>query len=1758
MIRPYILAFILIVSPLSCLFGEELRNVGILGNSGESGDTLNVFSNSPFVGMGPVLDDQGTIWERAGDGRLGRYTTDGRMLESVEIPHSNGRNDILARSDNRLVMLLRDNVYTLPIHSPERGEVNKIASSVNSMSSTSLDGQVVIATADALQWLDVNSGERKPLVEISGNFDLINIGSDGTVYAKQIGGEMYAWKDGQQVEGFPKQIGGERPQLIGDYWYTHGYHGTIKRFNKDLEPDPGVVMGGASGSFIGFLPQSVDLTFGRGMVHLEGNLFAITGRSGLIQLLKWDGAQSKFHVVRRIGPAIDINGLALDHNGYIWTNAGVWNWSDNPDSPRTIGEPDSQSHTQPVLVGNKLLCVLQQRYSRNFVSSGAFLDDRGWSKYESDTVNGLERTESLRGTALVTTAKGKNFLITVRPDGSGYEVPVNDQGRPSGTPAVITLPGLKQCTSLAYAEGTLYAANEGFVVEFLRSEDGEWQENARWNQCESASPPSLGESINIQSDGTHLVISDTLRHRILVANPIDRQCLADFGQVDQAGVSTSHLNAPTHCAIQNNRVVVYDSANQRIVRFELGSESSTSKHAEVVALPRPSQVSFSENDYVDVSNSAGPFTSIAFQRKNDSLLVSLKTEVPVAPEIQLGLSASKSIILDNQSALVTDNGFHFQVPINALVDDDSDWNLFRWGAEISWDHSRLQRERFGHIDRRATFRPLSYDPTDWAEFSLEEYERRVIEKRNEIQIDFQQPMDGKATIVIEDSNGKRIRNLISGKSISAGLHHIVWDGLDENGRLVSPGKYRWHGISHPGLKPNYLMNFANGNEPTIQPWGPNHSTLHDVTSNGKLIFFAAPVTEGGWALLALDSDGNWVQGYEHQHGLGINHDAIAADDQYLYCAQDGFTWGGTRGIDLNSDQWEATWNLSLVRYDIASGKLIEFPDKQRHIIADQMQVGPGSENADLEGFNLGGLAVHNGRLYIGSRRQNAVLVLDAKSGDVLDKIAVKGPRKIVATDEVFVATDQGVVRLKDQKLIIPTGNLDIKGIAIAANQDILLSDRNSHQVHRFSLEGKLLQSIGTPGGSYAGTYDPTRIVNPEGIAFGPDGKLWVTEDRWSPKRVHAWDLDKNDVVYEKFGVPHYGGTGAAFDPQSHQQWIGMGCRWDIRFAGQEAYPTHVLAIDDAHFGKYHPLNYRIIREQGRTFLVGFGKITTISVFRPDGSIQDCAALSSTHHFSYGCNWEPPQSYIDAFYERWPQLKKNEKPGHKGEGKPYAQRGPAVLWLDANNDGTPQKEEFEFSDDSVRFDGSSWGHRTIGLTLKIPVLVEDQVKIVTLAPEGFTKTGVPKYPTLATAIDNATDIPLTPGYQRHSSASHDDHFGRFMLISDPEMNAYDESGKHLWSFPNQWCGVHGSHKAPLPEPGVMQGTLFFLGMAPLDDQADVFMLNGNHGRCFLLTSDGLYLDEMFRDVRVSYVNDAYRLGGEIFGGYFGKSEDNGEYYVQIGHGSYRLYGISGLNHTKRSNGTFEVTKQQVDAAEQKSLRRLAKATQPKEAVISSVNPSLKIDAELNDWHTDPIATWDQQGKFSTSLWGAWDEEYLYLAYRVKDASPFVNQGRNWSTLFATGDTIDLQFATDPAANPRRNSPVPGDKRLMIAPYEGKPTVVLFEHRKPNGSNNPIEFTSPWRGEKVDHVEKVDDAEVAVKNVRDGYVVEVKIPLRTLNWNIEPGTKYRGDFGVTFGDPEGHETQLRSYWANPSTMLVDDIPGEIMLHPMMWGEITFVRE
>ncbi len=1736
----------------SAAHAVELRFAGVLGNSGEAGETLVTFAGQTAPAMGPVMDDEMTIWERGGSKQLNRYALDGRLLASFEIPESTDRGDQLTRAGSLLLLKIRKALYALPLDAVAGSTPTRLPGEVDVMSSREFNGRVVIfeKDQDQLSWFDPVSGARTVIVKPGFGVLALHAGEDGTVYAFG-GGEVHAWKDGLAVAGFPQGFNGERPQKIGRYWYSHGWHGTIHRLNERFEPAPGVVLGGASGSFIGYLPQSVDVTSGRGLVHVRDDIYAVSGLAGVVQLLRWNDVEQRFEVVRRIGALAGLSGVALDASGNIWTPRGSWRWQDSCEVPHTVGDKEPDLFAQPSVLNGRTLCVLKKHYSYVQLARGPMIDASGWSHLESKGVNDFDLPVSVTGAAAVPQGSGL-ALVVVEQNGKAFEIGITADGQQRLPPVPVTIPGLKNCTSLAWFDDRLFAADSGAVIAYQRDGERGWKEVSRLAQYDG--------DVFIHSDGKRLAVSDSAGGTVRL-----------FDSTTSEVAKFDRLASPAHVAVSGDRVVVYEAAGQRLVKLELvgrianPSVQMTEKTDGLAIRPTSEIHKHTEADFQELGRPGGIPFGVALTPDEDGLTVSIRTWAEPEPEIKLGVANDKqAFVLTNAQAQSRGIGFQpvrnteatagwkpsprqfdFRLPAG-------DWSRVRLAATVTFPE---QQERFGFLDNRAIHAPFSDDPAQWAPFDRDNYRELVNARRQEIRITFEQPTDGKATIVIEDEAGRRVRNLAAGRSFSAGQHTLLWDGLDESGKLVTPGRFLWRGVTHPGVEPVYRMNFANGGEQTVASWGPNHSTLHHAAANSKLVFFAAPVTEGGWALMALDADGKFVQGYEHLHGFGIQHDVIAADEKYLYCAQDGFTWGGTKDVDLASDTWTANWMLTVVRYDIASGKQVEFPGKLRALEVDTMQVGPGSKHPDLTDFNLGGLAVRDGKLYVGARDQQAVLVLDAETGQQLDSIPLPGVRHLAAGSEIYAATDRGVVRLPDGKQIIDAGKMDLTGITVAPSGDIFVSDGGSHQIHRFTADGKLAGTLGRPGGPYKGSYDPARMVNPTGLVFGPDGKLWVTEKRWNPKRVLAWDVEKNEVTYEKFGMPHYGGDGSGFDPENPRRWIGLGCFWDVDIEQGTARPTHILSLEEGHFGNYEPHSYLFFREAGRTFVCARGKISLIAEVLPDGTLHDIAALAGTHHFGYGCNWDPPQAYIDAFYAKWPEKRAGEKSGRKGEGKPWSQRGMGVLWVDRNGDGETQQDEFDFCGDDIEFGGGSWGHLQTSLTLYMPVADKEQVKVVAIQPRGFLPNGVPDYPTLEEAIAKAMPINLSPGYKRSGVATVRDRNGRFIFNSDPEMNAFAAGratslpgfqsarqagslshGEHLWSYPNQWSDVHGSHNAPLPEPGVMQGTLGILGLASFDDQSDVIFLNGNHGRCFVMTTDGLYLDEAFVDVRVSYLKNEYRLGGEIFGGSFGRSSTDGKYYVQIGHGPYRIYELTGLGAAQRIAGTIDVTKEQIVAAEQQRLRHVAAQHVAKEATIPGT------------------VRWDKSGKFRVELDLHADATHLHLQYRVQDPSPWINNGRDWTKLFATGDSVDLQIATDPQAAPKRKSPAEGDKRLLIAPFEGQPIAVLYEHRKPGGMN-PIEFTSPWRGEKVDNVQQLPDVKIEVKTSKDGYVLNASVPLRSLGLAPASGQSNRADFGVTYGDAEGTDTNLRSYWSNQSTGLVDDIPGEIMLSPNLWGEVRF---
>ncbi|MFT4549626.1 MAG: hypothetical protein ACI9MB_003600, partial [Verrucomicrobiales bacterium] len=1038
-ISSLLLCLLTTVAPYA--YADGLEFAGALGNSGGSGKTIATFSAKPACGIGPVLDADNTIWERAGSTQLNRYTLDGRLLASFGLPDSNNKfRDQMTLAGDHLLFHFGKNLYRLEVNATPGTEAQKLEGNADLLAPSAFRGRGLIFDKGEIAWLDPISGDRQMIVKNTESLRHLFAAEDGTVFAFT-GQQVLAWRNGVEVLGYPSPFNGARPQKIGDFWYSHGYHGTIHRFNEQFEPAPGVVLGGASGSFIGYLPQNDDIHHGAGLVRIRDDLFAISGFEGIVQFLQWQDTEMRFDVVRRIGALPGLKSLGLDAEGNIWTPRGSWRWADSSEAPRSLGDVEPEFTTQPVVLGGKTIAFIKSHYGNPQKARGPVIDSSGWAHLEARGLGNLKLSKTAYGSAAFTNSKGQLRLLVTEPDGKALDFPISENGDIGDRPDEVQLPGLTRCSSLAWFDGNILAADRGALVILRETAQGAWETTKRLE--------GFGEEIFVHSDGRSFVVSDAKNGRVSLYNALDTSAaIASYGGLD----------SPEKVAVAGDRIVVYEAGKQRLVKLH---------RSEAVRLhfppePRVDAIGtkkwdFSEADFYDLGRAGGIPIGVAIRERDGGLDVAL--DMPdSATEVILGVAnATDHFIVHHRDA---------RIPAG-------DWSELRLAAFVKLQD---QQERVGFVDHQPIHARFSKNPGHWARFDFRNYREIIAERKQQIRIEFDQAINGKASIVIEGEAGERIRNLVSGRSFRPGKHTIVWDGLDENSQLVAPGNYRWRGITHPGIRPEFRMSFAGGREPiNARPWGPNHGILHDAVSNGEHVFFAAPVTEGGWALLALDADGNFVQGYDHQQGFGIGHNAIAVDENYLYCAQDGFGWSGANGIDWKSDTWKSTWSLTVARYDLKSGKPVEFPGKKRAIVIDTMEVGPGSKHPDLKSYNLSGLAILDGQLYVGSRDKNAVFVHDAATGERRGTIPLKDLRDLAAGKKtVFAATGSGIVSLDDSKTVASTGDLKITGLTVAPNGDFWVSDRASHQVHHFSVGGKRIGSIGVPGGPYKGVYDPNR------------------------------------------------------------------------------------------------------------------------------------------------------------------------------------------------------------------------------------------------------------------------------------------------------------------------------------------------------------------------------------------------------------------------------------------------------------------------------------------------------------------------------------------------------------------------------------------------------------------------------------------------------------------------------------------------------------
>ena len=1032
-----------------------------------------------------------------------------------------------------------------------------------------------------------------------------------------------------------------------------------------------------------------------------------------------------------------------------------------------------------------------------------------------------------------------------------------------------------------------------------------------------------------------------------------------------------------------------------------------------------------------------------------------------------------------------------------LAPGQSDREFF-WTAERAWGplilepggHLKLARADYGQVD---TFGQKTQGPAP---------------------ISMAMPFDGFATIVIEDEEGRRVRNLIGTAPRARGRRTEYWDGLTEEGRIAPPGRYTWRGLVHQGIDPTYAASYGTPGRPPWSnaagsgAWMSDHNAPVALAAAAKGMVLAAGGSEAGYAIIGTDLDGRKKWSLRKFQGV----DCVAADGRYMYAGM-GVHRHIKRGVP------------TVGRAEVAGGKYAPFTtDATGPLI---VPVATEDEQAVLRGID-----VHGGTLAVSLAGPDVVRYFDAATMNRKGQVKVADPRGVCfdPAGVLHAISGKSVVRVVAGKhtSVVDGGIEDGCDLAIDTRGRIFVSDRARHQVKVFDKGGTFIRAIGAAGGRpKPGTWLAGAMRHPAGIDIDPRGRLWVAEADRGPKRVSVWSAE-GKLVTDFIGPTVYGGMNAFVDRRDKTRVFGSGCEFKLDY-GANTSTVVANPLADQFAGEF-------IAAGGHEYVMA--KRAGLHIRRGEAFVP-CVKFGGV-----------PEATVQAVRtHNW-----------------RARRKVNFLWCDRNDDGQVQTGECIFKEiKDLHWGGGYWGGYWLDedFNLYISPGTYGQVDIARIPRVGWSTGGVPLYDADRIETLFSRKMPGGPNVLLTATTN-------WAITAYTPIIGVDLKTRTLrWTYANPWAGVHGSHRAPMPaSDAVAVGVLSCIGMADTP-VGKVFAMNSNMGRLYVMTTDGLLLATVFQDNRTGadvWPGEAKRgaplggvtMGSEWFGGYFFKADTTGEYYLIAGGTSYNLIKLTGFKTVRRvEGGALEWTAGHMIAAQKLQESRAAKKAPGTGLVIRPLAKAPTLDGDVREYGDEAFVQW-QAGRRRARAVVATYGNTLCLAYEVReDRNPMVNGGKDPTHLFATGDSVDLQLGTDSLADPKRRTPVAGDLRLLISVLGDKPVAVLYRWKAAPGQARPVTFHSPWRSTSVDLVKVLTDAQIRIRRRNDSYTVEAVVPLATLGFAPRAGRQYKIDLGVIYSDAAGTNRAARVYWANQATGLTSDIPGEIMGRPNLWGAATVAK-
>ncbi len=1073
---------------------------------------------------------------------------------------------------------------------------------------------------------------------------------------------------------------------------------------------------------------------------------------------------------------------------------------------------------------------------------------------------------------------------------------------------------------------------------------------------------------------------------------------------------------------------------------------------------------------------------------------------------------------------------------------------------------------------------------------------KLVKPKSQIILPYKVSKNGYYTIAIVNSNGYIVRRLLTDEYLQKG-ESIYWNGLNDEGKPVSPGKYIFRGLYHTvPIRLKYLTTYNSPGNPPWQnlsgtgEWGGDESNAEAVATVNNGIYLAWPVAECGYSIIGTNLNGRKKWGYFGMP-LALGHSGscvLTAKGKYVYYADEVSNYNNNQQYHYYVDitclnrKTGLPARFSLLRpYDIIAEDTVNLSNPARSQVKvnwwwrlwkkKDFTLGTDAihDNYDFSerciGGNLTGIAVNDGKLYVSLRVPGEILVFNDKTLSKITQWKIIKPAGLAFSPngKLYAISNRSVVcvNLKTGKITpIITTNLQAPvDLTIGKNGNIYVSDWGKAQcVKVFNSKGKFIRIIGKYGGRpWVGKFNPDGMLMPRGITIDKNGKLWVTEDDYTPARISAWNSKTGKFLKEFIGSTWYGGNyGGPIEPNNPSLAMSAGVWYRINLKKEGYYkPLWTMWRRFSKNQYFNPgpwmgaggVNYtsRIIQFDGKEFLTTMqnGQTLVIGELGKNGSWKPLVAFGGLLNRSWDTEILPDDklgffmSPVPGFFLK-----------HAGED---------FIWTNLDGSGKVRENEMQWAKtgwgktnpgDLEVFD-AGWGLGMLDNHMNVIIASGGQngekPEIVKFPFLGWTKNGLPKYNI------NKYKIILQPE-KRFASFAIDSKGDIFtcMIVDgyswgyNPALSAYAPDGKLMWCIP--FSKTFQSRKN-IGGSGIM-GPIY-----AGKNVGEIIALANYHGSSYipLITTDGLIIGQVLRNPA-----NGGNPGPDMYRSetipYIERLND-GRILLIDGANAHNVMQITGLNTISRFNGKFTITLQQI--LKSKKRYTIKKSLSPIRIMISPSH--IKINGHLKGWDWATASNigdskhipWGQIAmRISGKNFGQGDN--VYIAFKVFKKGPFINTGSDYTKLFMTGDAVELDFSINPAANPTRKVPTIGDCRLLISKLNGKPVVVLYQAIVP-GAKHPVIFDTSSRV-VFDKVEILKNTKAVIRNTSYGYVVEARIPSDVFGGNLWPGRVFQGDAGIVVGDKMGH-TIARVYRFNKTNTGVYDMSEEAMLNPDLWGKI-----